>query len=111
MSKNHGQWQAQGADIKDPPKGHCKEWGQDSTPTKEEGLGWLAEVAAMCTGSQRKLREKSACPDAKLFVRRAPAGGYPTTSKHFYARSGTYRNARIDLEVYGMAFRDEEDPK
>ncbi|MFH0899323.1 MAG: hypothetical protein V2A73_01710 [Pseudomonadota bacterium] len=38
MSKHHGQWQAQGDDIK--KTGHRREWGQDTVPTKGEGLTW-----------------------------------------------------------------------
>lgn len=107
MSKHHGQWQAQGDDIKNPPKGHCREWGQDSVPTKTDGLGWLAEVAAMCTVSQRDRRTPVACRKAKRFVRRAPPEGYPTMSVHFPAPQDAYKNARIDLEIYGDAFADD----
>lgn len=107
MSAHYGQWQAQGDDIDDPPKGHCREWGQDDVPTKGQGLAWLAETSAMCTKSQRKRREGDACADAVRFVRRAPAGGYPSMSRHFYANDDAYPDARIDVEIYGLAFRDE----
>ncbi len=110
MSNHSGQWQAQGDDIDDPPRGHCVEWGEAEVPTKEQGRGWLGEVADKCTKTQRRRRSGRACRDAKKFIARAPAEGYPTTSKHFYARDDAYVNARIDLEIYGMAFRNDEEP-
>jgi hypothetical protein len=106
MSEHYGQRQAQGDDIQDPPHGHCQEWGQDIVPTKPEGLGWLTAVNAMCTASQRQRRVGRAFAAAERFVRRAPQGGYPTTMKPFYARDDSYPDARVDLEIYGLAFRD-----
>ncbi|HFE45574.1 MAG TPA: hypothetical protein ENJ18_08770 [Nannocystis exedens] len=108
MNNHHGQWQAQGDDI--DARGHCVEWGEIKVPTKEQGRDWLGEVAGKCTRSQRRRREGRACRDARRFIDRAPAEGYPTTSKHFYARDDAYANARIDLEIYGMAFRNGEEP-
>ena len=107
MSKHAGQWQAQGDDIKNPPKGHRREWGQDDVPTKRQGSSWLEEVLEMCTGGQRQRRLGQAYREAARFVRRAPAAGYPSMSKHFYCRDDAYPNARIDLEIYGMAFRSD----
>jgi hypothetical protein len=107
MSDHHGQWQAQGDDITEPPGGHCKEWGQNAVPTKGEGLQWLVCVVGMCTSAQRRRREARAQRQAERFVSRAPREGYPTTSKHFYAQDDRYPDARIDVEVYGMAFQDD----
>lgn len=106
MSKNSGEWQAQGDDI--PGRGHRVDWGQDEVPTKTQGLRWLHEVGEECTGSQRSRRETTACRDARRFVARVPPEGYPTTSRQFYARDGHYKNARIDLEIRGMAFKDDK---
>lgn len=106
MSEHYGQWQAQGDDIKDPPKGHCHEWGQDVVPTKPDGLTWLEAVKAQCTASQRARREQRAFSRADRFVRRAPPDGYPTTHKHFYAEDDAFPDARVDLEIYGLAFRE-----
>jgi hypothetical protein len=103
MSTYYGQWQAQGEDIANP--GHCRTWGQETVPTKDEGLAWLGEVAGMCTASQRKRRQDKGFNAAERFVRRAPAEGYPTTSKHFYAGDDAYLDARVDLEIYVLAFR------
>jgi hypothetical protein len=80
--------------------------GRDTVPNKEDGLRWLTEVAMQCTASERERREGRACPQAIKFVNRCPPGGHPRTSKHFYARDDRYKNARIDLEIYGLAFRD-----
>lgn len=101
MSKNSGQWQAQGDDI--GGKGHCVEWGQDAVPTKQQGLTWLGQVEAACAHKQRERRAGS-FRDARRFVQRAPPGGYPSTSRHFYADDDRYPDARVDLEIYGMAF-------
>lgn len=68
----------------------------------------LADVAAKCTSGERKRRQNRACRDAQRFVSRAPRGGYPSMSKHFYAGDDSYRNARIDLEIYGLAFKDDD---
>jgi hypothetical protein len=76
-------------------------------PTKEQGTQWLGEVSVKCTHGQRARREGRACRDARKFVQRAPAGGYPTSSRHFYARDDRYPNARIDVEIYGLAFKDD----
>lgn len=105
MSEHYGQWQAQGDDMP-TTKGRTVEWGQDTVPNKEDGLRWLTEVAMQCTASERERREGRACPQAIKFVNRCPPGGHPRTSKHFYARDDRYKNARIDLEIYGLAFRD-----
>lgn len=106
MSDHHGQWQAQGDDVDGNRTGHRKHWGQAGVPTKANGLAWLLEVSGMCTHSQRKRRE-NACKAARRFVRRAPIEGYPTMRKTFSANDSHCRNARIDLEVYGMAFAGE----
>jgi hypothetical protein len=106
MSNHHGQWQAQGDDIKNPPRGHRKEWGQATVPTKPQGLGWLQEVVDMCTDSQYRRREVRGFRAAEKFVRRAPPDGYPTMMKSFYANDDKYRDARVDLEIYGKAFAD-----
>jgi hypothetical protein len=108
MSEHYGQWQAQGDDIKNPPKGHCRTWGQDTAPTKDEGCTWLGGVMEMCSASQRRCRQARAYPSAQRFVRRAPPEGYPTTSVHFYAFRDSGRNERIDLEIWGYAFRNDE---
>jgi hypothetical protein len=107
MSKHHGQWQAQGKDIKDPHKGYRREWGQDTVPTKPQGLGWLDEVAEMCTASEFRRREVGGFRAAEKFVKRAPPDGYPTMMRSFYAKDDRYPNARVDLEIYGMAFADQ----
>lgn len=31
--------------------------------------------------------------------------GYPSTMKPFYAHDDSYPDARVDLEIYGMAFK------
>lgn len=107
VSQHYGQWQAQGGDMADPSKGECIEWGQDEVPTKRDGLTWLGGVMDRCTHSQRRLRQVRAELEARRFVQRAPAAGYPTTSRHFYARDDRYPDARIDLEIYGLAFKDD----
>jgi hypothetical protein len=103
VSKNHGQWQAQGADI--GGKGHCVPWGQESVPTKADGVSWLWDVAKMCTQSERERREGRACRAARRFVSRAPLTGYPSTMRSFYSLDDAYPDARIDVEIYGQAFR------
>lgn len=103
VSEHHGEWQAQGDDI--PGRGHRVSWGQADVPTKAQGLAWLGAIATHCTESVRKRRER-ACRDAKRFVDRAPVEGYPSMMKSFYCGGDRYPNARIDLEIYGLAFRD-----
>ncbi|MCK6523947.1 hypothetical protein L6R49_21265, partial [Myxococcota bacterium] len=76
-------------------KGECVEWGQDEVPTKAEGRSWLSQVAERCTSSQRARRAVRACKEALRFIKRAPPGGYPTISKHFYAKGDGYNDARI----------------
>ena len=107
MSEHYGQWQAQGDDMP-TTKGRTTEWGQDSVPDKNDGLAWLMDVAEQCTAGERARREARACPQAVRFVMRCPPEGHPLTSKHFYARDDRYKNARIDLEIYGRAFCDGE---
>ncbi|MBX3270374.1 MAG: hypothetical protein KF729_08950 [Sandaracinaceae bacterium] len=103
MSEHHGQWQAQGDDVSG--RGHRVTWGQDVVPTKADGLEWLEQLAANCSKGEGKRRER-ACRDAKRFVCRAAPEGHPSMMKSFYCRDDAYPNARIDVEIYGFAFRD-----
>lgn len=105
MANHSGQWQAQGDDIKTPPNGHCVTWGHGYIPTKSEGHGYLDQVIDKCQKKEKKLREDAEIK-ARRFIDRSPPEGYPTASKHFYCNSDVYKNARIDLEIYGMAFCD-----
>lgn len=107
MSRHHGEWQAQGRDI--GGRGHRVAWGQERVPTKTEGTTWLQAVLSQCTASERDRRERRALRDAERFLRRCPPEGYPTTSEHFYARCDSHPDARIDLEIYGLAFCGERD--
>ncbi|MDP3571090.1 MAG: hypothetical protein Q8S42_10705 [Archangium sp.] len=102
MSNHHGQWQAQGDDI--PKPGHRRMWGQELVPTKQQGREWLIEVQEMCQRAELRRREE-AFRDAQRFLSRAPVEGYPSTMKPFYAYDDSYPNARVDLEIYGLAFQ------
>ncbi len=104
MSDHHGQWQADGDDLKTGKQ--CVLWGQDTVPTKEDGHRWLAEVSSKLTHGERKRREPRACNDAKKFIRRAPPEGYPSTMRRFHVDKDKPTGACIDLEIYGMAFCD-----
>jgi hypothetical protein len=79
-------------------------WGHDDVPTQAQGHGYLREVEVMCADREQKRRER-AFRDARRFISRAPPGGYPSTMRPFYGKDDAYRNARVDLEIYGLAFR------
>lgn len=102
VSEHHGQWQAQGDDI--PERGHSRVWACDDVPTNRQGMDWLAELMAKCERRQATRRAR-AHKDAMRFLERAPSEGYPSLQRSFYARDDDYKNARIDVEIYGCAFR------